>query len=91
MNIETQIAKENTGMLLTFWGTVVTFKELSSNKVFSKYIIKSKETPITPDGWELGSYTFSEPKKVTIKKGESIDKVTDELGNVYYEVTSIIV
>jgi len=49
MNIETQIAKENTGMLLTFWGTVVTFKELSSNKLFSKYLIKSKQTPITPD------------------------------------------
>ena len=40
MNIETQIAKEEIGMLLTFWGTVVTFKELSSNKVFSKYYIK---------------------------------------------------
>jgi hypothetical protein len=90
MNIETQIAKENTGMLLTFWGTVVTFKELSSNKVFSKYIIKSKEMPIIPDGWELGSYTFSEPKKVKIKKGESIDKVVDNLGNIYYEITNLI-
>lgn len=86
MNIETQIAKENAGMLITFWGTVVTFKELSSNKLFSKYIIKSKETPIIPNGWELGNYTFSETKKVRVKKGESIDKVTDELGNVYYEV-----
>jgi hypothetical protein len=90
MNIETQIAKENTGMLLTFWKTVVTFKELSSNKLFSKYIIKSKETPITPDGWELGSYTFSEAKKVKIKKGESIDKVVDNLGNQYFEITSLI-
>jgi hypothetical protein len=90
MNIETQIAKENTGMLLTFWGTVVTFKELSSNKVFSKYFIKSKETPITPNGWELGNYTFSEPKKVRVKKGESIDKVVDNLGNQYFEITSLI-
>ena len=90
MNIETQIAKEEIGMLLTFWGTVVTFKELSSNKVFSKYIIKSKQTPITSDGWELGSYTFSEPKKVRVKKGESIDKVVDNLGNQYFEITSLI-
>jgi hypothetical protein len=86
MNIETQIAKENTGMLLTFWGTVVTFKELSSNKVFSKYIIKSKEMPIIPDGWELESYTFSESKKVKVKKGEGIDRVVDNLGNIYYEI-----
>ena len=90
MNIETQIAKENTGMLLTFWGTVVTFKELSSNKLFSKYIIKSKQTPIIPNGWELGSYTFSEPEKVRVKKGESIDKVVDNLGNQYFEITSLI-
>jgi hypothetical protein len=90
MNIETQIAKEDIGMLLTFWGTVVTFKELSSNKLFSKYIIKSKETPIIPDGWELGSYTFSEAKKVRVKKGESIDKVVDNLGNQYFEITSLI-
>ena len=90
MNIETQIAKENTGMLLTFWGTVVTFKELSSNRVFSKYLIKSKQTPIIPDGWELEIYTFSEPKKVRVKKGESIDKVVDNLGNQYFEITSLI-
>ena len=90
MNIETQIAKEEIGMLLAFWGTVVTFKELSSNKLFSKYIIKSKQTPITPNGWELGSYTFSEPKKVRVKKGESIDKVVDNLGNQYFEITSLI-
>ena len=90
MNIETQIAKENTGMLLIFWGTVVTFKELSSNKVFSKYIIKSKETPIIPDGWELGSYTFSETKKVKVTTGAGIDKVVDNLGNIYYEITNLI-
>ena len=90
MKIETQIAKEEIGMLLTFWGTVVTFKELSSNKLFSKYFIKSKQTPITPDGWELGSYTFSEPKKVRVKKGEGIDKVVDNLGNIYYEITNLI-
>lgn len=90
MNIETQIAKEDIGMLLTFWGTVVTFKELSSNKLFSKYLIKSKQTPIIPNGWELGSYTFSEAKKVRVKKGESIDKVVDNLGNQYFEITSLI-
>lgn len=90
MNIETQIAKEEIGMFFTFWGTVVTFKQLSSGRVFSKFIIKSKETPIVPDGWELEIYTFTEPVKVRIKKGESIDKVIDNLGNIYYEITNLI-
>ena len=86
MNIETQIAKEEVGMFLIFWGTVTTFKQLSSGRLFSKYFIKSKETPIIPDGWEMETHTFSEPNKVKIKKGESIDKVMDNLGNIYYEI-----
>ena len=90
MNIETQIAREKIGMLLIFWSTVVTFKELSSGRVFFKYILKSKDTPVIPDGWELCSYTFSEPTNIKIKQSETIDKVVDNLGNVYFEITDII-
>lgn len=90
MNIETQIAKEKIGMFLTFWSTVVTFKELSSGRVFSKYILKSKDTPVIPDGWELGSYTFPNVTHKKLKEGESISKVVDNLDNVYYEITDVI-
>jgi len=87
--IETVIAGEN-GMFFTFWGSVTLLKEKSTNKVFSKYYIKSKNTPSVPSGWELQSYTFNPVKKVVLKKDETIDKVEDNLGNSYYEVTSII-
>lgn len=90
MNIETQIAEEKIGMFLTLWSTVVTLKELSSDRVFAKYILKSKDTPVILDGWELGSYTFSEPTNIKIKQSETIDKVVDNLGNVYFEITDII-
>jgi len=90
MNIETQIAEEKIGILLTFWSTVVTLKELSSSRVFSKYILKSKDTPVIPDGWELGSYTFPNVTNKKLKEGESISKVVDNLGNIYYEITDVI-
>ena len=77
-------------MLFTFWGNVILLVEESSGRSFSKYYIKSKETPTAPSGWSFAAYSFSEPKKVTLKKDETICNVADELGNVYYEVTSII-
>ena len=53
-------------------------------------LFRSKNTPSVPSGWELQSYTFNPVKKVVLKKDETIDKVEDNLGNSYYEVTSII-
>jgi hypothetical protein len=64
---------------------VITLKQISSGRVFSKYLIKSKEVSIMSDDWEIGTHTFSESKQVRIKKGATIDKVTDELGNIYFE------
>ena len=77
-------------MLFTFWGNVILLVEESSGRSFSKYYIKSKENPIAPSGWSFVPYTFAEAKKINLKTGETICNVADELGNVYYEVTSII-
>lgn len=88
--IETVTAKNDYGMFFTFWGNVTLLKEASSGRSFSKYYIKSKETPVAPQGWSFEDYSFAQAKKITLKKGQTIDKVTDELGNEYYEVTSII-
>lgn len=90
MNIETHEVKEEIGMFITFWGKVITLKQISSGRVFSKYLIKSKEVSIMSDDWEIGTHTFSESKQVRIKKGTTIDKVTDELGNIYFEITDMI-
>ena len=86
--IETVTAEQL--MLFTFWGNVMLLKEVSSGRSFSKYYIKSKEVPTAPSGWGFAPYSFAEAKKVILKKGETIDSVADELGNVYYEVTSLI-
>jgi len=86
--IETVTATHEVGMILSFWGNVTLLKK--DGRSFSKYYIKSKETPSPVNGWSLESYTFPQSKKITLKKGETIDSVKDELGNVYYEVTSII-
>ena len=88
--IETVTAKQDCGMFFTFWGSVILLKETSSGRVFSKYYIKSKDTPTAPSGWSFESYTFQQTKRVTFKKGQTIDCVMDELGNIYYEVTSLI-
>lgn len=86
--IETVTATHEVGMILTFWGNVKLLKK--DGRSFSRYHLKSKETPSPANGWSLESYTFPQVKKITLKKGETIDSVKDELGNVYYEVTSII-
>lgn len=86
--IETVTAVQ--GMFFTFWGNVTLLVEASSGRSFSKYYINSKETPVAPEGWSFMPYTFAKTEKAILKKGETICKVTDELLNVYYEVTSII-
>ena len=86
--METVTAKQS--MFFTFWGNVILLVEASSGRYFSKYYIKSKEVPTAPSGWSFAPYSFVEPKKVTLKKDETICNVADEFGNVYYEVTSII-
>ena len=88
--IETVTAKQDCGMFFTFWGSVILLKETSSGRVFSKYYIKSKDTPTAPSGWSFEPYSFAEAKKIILKKGQTIDSVNDELGNVYYEVTKIV-
>lgn len=77
-------------MSFIFWGNVTLLNEEQSNRSFSKYYIKSKDIPTAPSGWSFEPYSFTEAKKIILKKGQTIDSVKDELGNVYYEVTSII-
>lgn len=86
--IETFKAEHEIGALFTFWGTVALLKK--DGKSFSKYYIKSKEIPTLPKEWEIESHTFSEPKTIKLKKGETINKVEDNLGNVYFDTTSLI-
>ena len=88
--IEKVTAQQDFGMFFTFWGNVTFLKEANSGRLFSKYYIKSKDTPTAPSGWSFEPHTFTQAKKVILKKGETIDSVTDELGNVYYEVTYLI-
>ena len=88
--IETVQPETEHGMFFTFWGNTILLKQKNSNRVFSKYYIKSKNNPSIPVTWELQPYSFDSVKKLTIKKDQTIDKVEDNLGNVYYEVTSII-
>ena len=87
--IETVTAEQL--MLFTFWGNVILLVEASSGRSFSKYYIKSKEVPTAPSGWSFAPYSFAEANKINLKKGETICNVADEFGNVYYEVTSIII
>ena len=88
--IEKVTAQQDCGMFFTFWGNVTFLKEANSGGLFSKYYIKSKDIPTAPSGWSFEPYSFTEAKKIILKKGQTIDSVKDELGNVYYEVTSII-
>lgn len=83
-------SEQEVGMIFNFWGSVTLLRQEESGRVFSKYYIKSKETPIAPSGWSFEAYQFPQAKKISVKKGGSIFNVTDELGNVYYEVTSIV-
>lgn len=85
---QTQTIDNEIGIILTFWGTVSILKK--GGKSFSKYYLKSTKTPNIPNTWTLEQYTFQEPKKLVLKKGDTIGKVTDSLGNIYYEVTSLI-
>lgn len=77
-------------MALTFWGNCEIIKEEASGRLFSKYIIASKGVASPSSGWLSQSHTFAPPKKVNLKKGESISSIVDDLGNTYYEVTSIV-
>lgn len=86
--IETVTAKNDFGMFFTFWGNSMLLKK--DGKSFSKYCIKSKETPNPINGWSIELYKFLQPQKIVLKKGETIDSVTDEFDNVYYEVTNLI-
>jgi len=86
--IETITAEHSFGMVFTFWGKVSLLKK--DDRVFSKYIVKSNQPPVPQNGWTLDQFIFQSPAKLSIKKGQTIDSVKDELGNVYYEVTSII-
>ena len=88
--IETITAQDIIGMIFNFWGNVTLLKEEKSGRLFSKYYLKSKDTPIAPIGWSFELYQFPQEKKISKKKGETIDRIQDELGNIYYEVTSII-
>lgn len=83
--IEPFTAEKEIGAFFIFWGNVTLLKK--DGRSFSKYYITSKDTPSPVNGWTLESYTFPETKKITLKKGESIGSVKDELGNIYYEVT----
>ncbi len=87
--IEAVKAEQDFGMFFTFWGNVTLLKEASSGRIFSKYYPNSKDAPAAPGGWSFEPYVFSPLKKIKLKKGETIDRVSDELGSIYYEVTSL--
>lgn len=86
--IETVTATHEAGMILSFWGNVTLLKK--DGRSFSKYYIKSKDEPTPINQWVFETYTFTQPVKINLKKGETIDSVKDELGNVYFEVTQLI-
>jgi len=74
-------------MMFIFWGNAILLTEASSGRSFSKYYINSSSNPTAPSGWSFSSHAFAVPIKTNLQNGDTIDRVTDEFGNIYYEVT----
>ena len=73
---------------LTFFKDVVVLVNSQTGKKYCRYILKKKQLPSPSDAnWSVEQPTISGTLVKQLKAGQSIDSVSDEHGNIFYDVT----
>lgn len=73
---------------LLFWKTVKLLK--INNKIFGLFILKNSQPPSLPQGIEYITVELNGVVKIVVKENQAIDTITDNLGNIYFDVTGQI-
>jgi hypothetical protein len=72
----------------TFWRNVKTLT--NGVKTFGLVTLKVNQVPTLNEGWSYSVIEMQGNLTLAVKAGQSIDKVVDNLGNVYYDITDLI-
>lgn len=73
---------------LTFFKEVILLVNSVSGKKFGRYVLKKNQLPIPANSdWSVDSVNLAGTLVKRVKENEPIDSVTDEHGNIFYDVT----
>ena len=73
---------------LTFFKEVVLLVHVPTGKKFGRYVLRKNQSPVAPNSdWQVDSVTLAATLVKGVKENTPIDSVTDENGNIFYDVT----